>query len=293
MTTAAKLAAFAAVLVVAFGGAAALGAAVGPIEIEKDSASHSAHTGDSAAGTDHPRGLAIAADGYRLVLDTTTVATDVPSTFGFAIVDDDGHAVTRFDVLHERRLHLIVLSRNMIDYLHLHPAMDASGHWTVDLPALDPGSYRLFADFQPSGAANLTLGADLTVPGDVRAVAPPLVSNVATVDGYTVTMHGSPEIGDSELSFSVVLGGTTVRTEPYLGAAGHLVAIRDGDLAYLHVHPHTDSTPAVTFTGEFPTAGTYRLFFDFSHAGVVRTASFTVDITASTGPATMEHEGGH
>ena len=25
--------------------------------------------------------------------------------------------------------------------------------------------------------------------------------------------------------------------EPYLGAKGHLVALREGDLAYLHIHP--------------------------------------------------------
>ena len=65
--------------------------------------------------------------------------------------------------------------------------------------------------------------------------------------------------------------------QPYLGAYGHLVALRDGDLAYLHVHPqHTDTAgPDIGFDADVPTAGTYRLFLDFQHAGVVRTAAFT------------------
>ena len=110
-------------------------------------------------------------------------------------------------------------------------------------------------------------------------------------------MTGTPALGDSELSFTVARDGQVVRTDPYLGAAGHLVAIRGGDLAYLHVHPNEDdSTPVVTFTAEFPTAGMYRLFFDFSLNGTVRTASFTVDIadTARCDGGTVDvHEEGH
>jgi len=66
--------------------------------------------------------------------------------------------------------------------------------------------------------------------------------------------------------------------QPYLGANGHLVALRDGDLAYLHVHPRVDGAPgsAVAFDAEVPSTGTYRLFFDFQVDGVVRTADFTV-----------------
>ena len=260
-----------------------MGAAVGPIDVGADTAGHSGHSTDAGS---IPRGLAVAADGYRLVVDSTDVRPGAPSEFGFTIVDDDGTPVTGFEELHERRLHLIVLSRILVDYLHLHPALDKHGHWSVQLPALPPGSYRVFADFQPTGAANLTLGTDITVAGNVASVVVPAPSTVASVDGYTVTMAGTPTLGDAELHFTVKHDGEVVHTEPYLGAAGHLVAIRGGDLAYLDVHPHQDDTsPVVTFTGEFPTAGTYRLFFDFSHDRTVRTAPFTVTVAALDGQA--------
>jgi hypothetical protein len=175
--------------------------------------------------------------------------------------------------------------------------MDTRGRWTVALPALAPGSYRVFADFQPDGAANITLGADIAVPGTSGVVALAAPSSVTTVGGYSVTLTGTPAVGEQELSFAVSLGGAPVRTDPYLGAAGHLVAIRSGDLAYLHVHPHANAAdPVVTFTGEFPTAGTYRLFFDFSAGGAVHTAAFTVavpDADAAMASPPDTHSTGH
>ena len=89
------------------------------------------------------------------------------------------------------------------------------------------------------------------------------------------------------MGFAVSLAGESVRTDPYLGAAGHLVAIRDGDLAYLHVHPLDSDRDEVRFAAEFPSAGTYRLFLDFAHGGEVRTAAFTVEVPDQ---AVVNHE---
>jgi hypothetical protein len=300
VNTATKLASFAAVVAIAFGGAAAVGAGVGPIDVGDRAATHDEMTGSDdtpAASTsgDRPRGLAVAEAGYRFVGDTTDLTSGASSTFGFSIVDDSGAAVTGFDQLHERRLHLIVVSRNLVDFHHLHPEMDVSGRWTIDMPALDPGSYRVFADFQPEGGRNLTLGTDISVSGEVAAIAVPDPATTIDVDGYTVTMKGEPHVGQTDLSFTVELDGQVVTTDGYLGAAGHLVAIRAGDLAYLHVHPHDGTGSVVTFTNEFPTAGTYRLFLDFSHDDAVRTATFTVTVPdAGDGEdPTSAHQEGH
>ena len=79
--------------------------------------------------------------------------------------------------------------------------------------------------------------------------------------------------------------GVAIVTEPYLGAAGHLVAIRVGDLGYLHVHSLAGEAGPVSFAASFPTPGTYRLFFDFSSDGEIHTASFTVDVERSASDA--------
>ena len=284
MNTWLKLAAFGFTVAATFGGAMAVGAVVGPLDVGGGAAGHGGHGAAEMSSADLPRGLAIAEAGFRLVPEVeaagpTVLAAGTPTTFAFRIVTTDGTTVTAFEQLHERALHLIVLSRNLVDYLHTHPAMDPQGRWSVQLPALSPGSYRIFADFQPVGAANLTLGTDVSVPGDVAGTTLPKPATTTTVDGYTVTLAGHPAVGSEPLTFSVQRDGATVRTDPYLGAAGHLVAIRAGDMAYLHVHPDAPGDdPAVTFMGEFPTPGTYRLFFDFSHGGAVHTASFTVEV---------------
>ena len=288
MRAPAKLAAFAAVLAIVTGGGAVVGAAAGPIDVGGDedhdvlagteAAAESTGAADGSEAEELPGGLAVAQAGYRLDVPSAALPAGEPAWFRFRVLDDAGVPVTRFDVEHEKRLHLVVVGRNLVDYAHLHPTMAADGEWTVELPALPAGSYRAFTDFRPTGDEAVTLGVDLTVTGPTLAVDVPAPSRQASVDGYEVTLDGDVRLGESELGFAVSLAGDSVRTDPYLGAAGHLVAIRDGDLAYLHVHPLEGEGDEVRFAAEFPSAGTYRLFLDFAHGGQVRTAAFTVEV---------------
>lgn len=64
-----------------------------------------------------------------------------------------------------------------------------------------------------------------------------------------------------------------MNVDPYLGAMGHLVVVRWGDLAFLHVHPVGED---IAFSVTYPSAGWYRLFLQYLVQGEVRTASFTV-----------------
>ena len=67
--------------------------------------------------------------------------------------------------------------------------------------------------------------------------------------------------------------------QTYVGHRGHLVALREGDLAYSHVHPEpTRQAGEIVFHTELPTAGAYRLFLQFKRGGVVHTAPFTVEV---------------
>jgi hypothetical protein len=81
---------------------------------------------------------------------------------------------------------------------------------------------------------------------------------------------------ESRLVFDVTRDGRPVAVEQYLGAKGHLVALRHGDLAFLHVHPDESS---LRFMAQFPTAGRYRLFLQFKSEGRVHTAAFTQEVS--------------
>ncbi|HYZ69755.1 MAG TPA: hypothetical protein VE666_18485, partial [Mycobacterium sp.] len=146
---------------------------------------------------------------------------------------------------------------------------------------------RVFADFIPENGENLTLGADLHVAGRYDPQPLPAPATTATVDDFTVKLSGTLNANEpSMLTFSVTRDGKPVTDlQPYLGAYGHLVALHASDLAYLHVHPMgepgdgvTPAGPEIGFHTTFPSDGEYRLFLDFKHQNVVRTAEFTVSV---------------
>lgn len=283
MSTLGRLAAFAGVLVAVFAAAVAAGRAVGPTDRSSKDAAEPVH-GPAEPEAAHegaaPQGLAVAAGGLRLVPQTTTFAAGRTSQFRFRILDAEGATVRDFDVEHEKELHLIVVRRDISRYVHVHPVQQRDGSWSVPLRFADAGTYRVFADFTVSGGERTTLGTDVFVPGPVAPRPLPPAAPVARVGGYEVVLSGAGGAGDErELAFSVSRGGRPVAVERYLGADGHLVTLREGDLAYLHAHPLGGSPAAIRFMVEYPSAGRYRLFLQFKHAGKVRTAAFTQEVS--------------
>jgi hypothetical protein len=272
----AKLAGFAGLLVLVFGIAAVAGSAIGPDRDGSSASSDEAmggHTDGGESAPDPVRGLAISNDGLTLSLRDAA-----PGELAFAIVGADGLPVREFEVEHEKRMHVIVVRRDGQGFQHVHPELGADGLWRVPLTLPDAGAYRVFADFVHDGEAQ-TLAADLTVDGEAEYAPLPAPATTATTDGYRVRLDaGTPRAGrETELSFTVTRGGKPIRTQPYLGAGGHLVALREGDLAYLHVHPE-DHGKAVSFMTELPSEGRYRLYLQFKHAGRVHTAEFTQEV---------------
>ncbi|MGW4631481.1 hypothetical protein [Nocardia sp. NPDC004415] len=244
-------------------------------------AGHDAHAGHDA-GT--PGGLQITQDGYTLDLDTAIVEPG-EIDFRFRILGPDGAPVTEFDQLHDRELHLIVARRELTGFWHVHPRREADGTWAIRLNLPEAGAYRVFTDIAPRALGRtLTLGADLAVAGHYAPQPVPAVNRTATVDGYEVTVDGELRAEGELLTLTVHKDGAPVTDlQPYLAAFGHLVILRAGDLAYVHVHPTgepgdgiTPPGPEITFHTAVPGPGTYRLFLDFRHDDTVRTAAFTL-----------------
>jgi hypothetical protein len=267
-----KLAAYAAVLAAVFGASMAAGAAVEPTGLANAEPAES--HGGMPEGMALP-GLAAADDGLRLVADADDAPLGAEHDYRFRVLDEDG-TVTDFDIEHTKPMHMIVVRRDFVGFQHLHPTMTADGTWETALRLDDAGTYRVFADFVIDGDKH-TLGTDLFVGGDAQPQALPEPARLGDAgDGYTVEIEGDPIAGvESELTFVIRRSGEVITDLPeYLGARGHLVALRDGDLAYLHVHADEER---LAFEADFPTAGAYRLFLQFQHDGQVRTAAFTVD----------------
>ncbi|MEV4219193.1 hypothetical protein [Nonomuraea sp. NPDC049725] len=308
MNAATKLGAYVLGLAVVFGGALGVGNMTGPVVGEPPAEHHAAATkpteshggGHQAEQTknDTPGGLQVSEKGYTLN-PLTTLKAGKKADFRFTVTDAGGEPVTDYQVQHDKKMHFIVVSRDLDTFQHVHPEMAADGVWSVPLTLESAGAYRAFADFAPTGGEALTLGADLLVAGDHEPKALPEETRTSTVDGYEVKLDGDLAPGSTgKLTLTVSKDGKPVTDlEPYLGAYGHLVALRAGDLAYLHVHPDgepgdgkTKPGPEIVFYAEAPSAGGYRLFLDFQHEGKVRTADFTLRTGPATGAPTPDVE---
>lgn len=320
MNGAGRLSLYAAGLVVAFAGSFGVAAAVVPDSVVTDwegnaSGSHSTegqhNTQERASAVEEKTaalpGLSLSAHDYTLSPITAPTSVDEAGELSFQITDEQGAPLTAYENSHEKDLHLIVVRTDGSEYRHVHPTLDdRTGLWFTPWEWAEAGSYRVYADFVPAvegGPDKVTLTRTIDVAGEIAPTPVTEANTTDEVDGYTVTVDGNLTAGStSELTLNVSRDGEPVTTlEPHLGAFGHLVALRDGDLAYLHVHAEGDEPkagdtagPDITFFAETPTAGRYLLYLDFQVHGQVHTAEFALDAARNTAdePADTHSETG-
>ena len=270
------------------GGPASPGGAVSAGDGHQHPAGTGAHShpGDGGAGGAQATGTTVSAGGYTLQPERRTQPAGTSADYRFRIVGADRQAATRFAVVHDKPLHMIVVARDLSGYQHLHPTMAPDGTWSVPLKLARAGGYRVYADFSVTAADGtplpLVLGVDHQVPGAHTPVALPPVAAQATAGQFAVSMEGTPTVGaTAPMFFRVSRAGAPgpSQLERYLGAYGHLVVVREGDLGYVHVHPEAELVDgAVKFWLTAPSAGRYRAFFDFQVGGEVYTAEYTMEI---------------
>lgn len=214
---------------------------------------------------------------YSLKAQQTLFAPNEETMWEFEVVGPQGRP-TSYRVQHERELHLIVVRDDLSTFAHLHPTRDERGTWSIDLSFPKPGSYTAFADVAPDDAEPTTLRLPLLAEGGAGEDVIFEPSLLAMPDDYSVELIGAVVAGESShIEFRVAKDGEPIAPDPYLGAAGHLVAIHLGDLEYLHVHPMEGSeVGSIPFMIHAPVPGLYRLFLQFLHDGAVKTADFTV-----------------
>lgn len=289
MGTAARLGGFVAALALVFGGAwwagtLAPGVLVPPVT-ETDE--HAANLYSGATLDVGSAGLVSTSAGFTLVpRGTTTFAPSAPGELAFVVIGPDGLPVTAFDSKGERPLDLLVVGRDGAGFQHPQPTIGPDGVWRAPLTLPAAGVYRAYADFVPTGGPALVLGIDLFAPGRF-APAEFSTSRTAHVDDYTVRLDADLVAGGTSEVFVAIdrdrLPVTDV--EPYLGGPGHLVVLRQSDMAYLRAAPMAPEAsaasaqrmgPGLGFTVEVPGAGWHRLFVEFKHGGAVHTAEFTV-----------------
>ncbi len=200
------------------------------------------------------------------------------------ILDDSGQPITKFALLHEKLVHLIVVRDGLDDFSHLHPLVDASGNIAIEHVFSKAGKYRLFADHQSEGQTPGLARGELIVAGDDESAAA-LVPNASDeVAVGEIKAHVAFQPGDQEtmVRFQLVdpSGQVVSDLQPYLGAMGHLVIISADGAEYVHAHPLSESQTApegvVEFAAHFPKPGLYKAWGQFQRHDAVFTVPFVL-----------------
>jgi hypothetical protein len=225
-----------------------------------------------------------------------------PARLVFDVRDGD-QKLTAFDVVHEKKLHLLMVTPDLAWFAHEHPELQPDGSFALDFTFPHGGTFRLFSDFKASGKAGAVVPVDIAVGGAPPKASPLVASNLAearTIGAYRVRVTTPPPAAgqSATLKFLVTRDNKPVKDlEQYLGALGHLVIIHEDGKTFLHSHPedhvepHDDtgkpphthpSTGEVAFATHFPKPGLYKAWAQFLHKRENVTADFVVDIKASS-----------
>ncbi|HEV2782296.1 MAG TPA: hypothetical protein VGX25_23135 [Actinophytocola sp.] len=254
---------------------------------------HQAHVPPPST-TVQDEGLKQAHDGFRLELVTAPEGRGPAVPVAFRILDLSGRPQLDYDVDHTKLLHFYVLRDDLSHYQHLHPELRGDT-WHTAIAVPDGGLYRLYAEFLPKGRPGpphpTVLGVPFVVPGDTTFV--PLPAPAASVELPGLTVRRTDGVADlpvgkvNRLTFRFLdaAGEPVDELESYLGAYAHMSAFNSLTMGLLHQHPLDQVVdgltggPELSFAAQFALRGEHRLFLEFSVAGRVHRAEFTVFVT--------------
>lgn len=235
--------------------------------------------------------------GMTVRASSASPAAGAPVAFSF---EPDAHEL---EYVHERPIHLIVVSADLAEFAHIHPERDVGDRYRVVHTFAHAGRYRLFAEFTMPGEGPRTEFLDVRVSGTPRAAAPLKISarTQGAEAGYGVELTAAERLRagrDETLRFRLE---STEGVQPYLGAWGHFVAIQEGLGSFIHAHPiaagvpqpeprapHQHAAIAVNTPPPdilevpvlFPRAGLFKLWAQFQVNGEVRNVPFVVRVEA-------------
>lgn len=192
--------------------------------------------------------------------------------------DPAGKPVTSYEIVHEKLIHLFVVSQDLEFFAHIHPVFDGSAfHIRVRLPR--PGMYRLLADYYPSGSVPQLSLATLFVKGPESR--PHLTSSIAPqkCTNLTAKLRMEPESPLAGLETRLFFDLDPYEgLELYLGAWAHMLIASEDLVDLIHTHPFFLRPPAIQFNVIFPRPGYHRIWTQVQRRGVVNTIEFTISV---------------
>ncbi|MDF0728880.1 hypothetical protein PY093_19905 [Cytobacillus sp. S13-E01] len=194
------------------------------------------------------------------------------------VADNNGNAPS-LGLTHEKEMHLIVVSNDLIEFYHLHPKKVNNGDYEMNI-SLSNSSYTAFVDINPKGKEYHIKPIRIKVTSDSQ-ILPLGSANLKKdqfykkeMDGNVVELITNPlKVGEEiTLSFNIV----NAIPEPYLGALGHVVVIDQDVEQFIHVHPVSEHE--TVFKTQFDKSGLYKLWAEFKFRDNVFPFPFIIEV---------------
>lgn len=203
------------------------------------------------------------------------------------IQNNQGKPIENFDLTHEKKLHLIVVSKDLSYFNHIHPDYKEKGLFDITTQFPTGGDYKLFADFVPSGSSVMTKSEWVKVEGEAVKPIPiqPDSNLTKVVEGKEVSLVFNELAANKEIMLTFTIKDEKIKKpitnlQQYLGAVGHVVTLTENAEQYLHVHPMEEKAtgPEAKFMTTFPKSGVYKIWGQFQHENKVFVVPFVVRV---------------
>lgn len=258
-------------------------------------------------------------DAFHAELTTSTpVEANTPIRLTFAIKDFFGRNTSALEIVHEKPIHLMIVSADLAEFCHIHPMLSAGDVFSVTHVFPHGGDYRAFADFTPVGGQNRIESFSLKVQGPGRAAIPidPNAPWTGSSGSVQMTLASEKPLRTGEdIGLYVTLRDTQTGApihdlQRYLGAWAHIAIISQDTQDFLHVHPMEEfpsnfeffvymvkrdlfhvparepgeASPATlrTFVG-FRRPGIYKMWVEVQRANQVAAIPFVLRVAPGTG----------
>jgi hypothetical protein len=223
----------------------------------------------------------------ELRIDPPQIPSARPIALEFRVADPEtGAPVKHFEIVHEKLFHLFIVSQDLAYFAHLHPEFDGEV-FRLNTVLPKPGTYRLLADFYPTGGTPQLAPKTITTAGyttPLEAAIPLLAPDLSPKRGENLTVElkldpPQPIAGQKTMLFVHLSPADGL--EPYIGAWAHLLAVSDDLVDTIHDHPFiANGGPDMQFNIFFPREAVYRVWIQFQRKGVVNTVAFTLSAMA-------------
>lgn len=244
-----------------------------------------------------------------LTVEPETIESGKTAVLSFQVKNPKGEKVTDLEIVHEKPMHLFLVSEDLAQYFHEHPQKQADGSYQLPFTFPNGGKFKIFIDFKPKDDEQTVESFDIEVAGELlkKQDLVPDEKFEKSIESIFVRMKPESKLlkqQDTTFIFEVFDAETKAPVsdlQNYLGEKAHFVIIRKGLGRFVHVHPMSsekmmdnsntkgtkmrETMPTkngdvskIAAMAKFPNSGIYKIFAQFKRNDEVITVPFVFEV---------------